>query len=255
MNDPHVVALSYQLVFGSNVRYEPPQSKVTYARPDFDIELFGGEIRFLPKAHFADRNSAQVACRPLVLAWEVAIALEVGSLDVKLQYKSTEIVDRNPTPGVFHIDAEAAGYAVSFIDANFIRSLRNYPKAPPLDFLLNPESDCIWQRYRMYKEGREPLLSMAYFILSMLEKPRGGRQSAATTLNIDPAILGKIGKLSSTRGDNLSARKHESALGEALEFHEILWLEKAVENLVIHIGTSPEGRAKKPLLMSDLPAL
>ena len=254
MNDPHVVALHYELSFASDVDYKPPHSPLSYRRADFDIELGGAHVRFIPKTHFPDRQSARAVCDPLARAWEVMIALEVGTLGVMLQYQKTEIIDRNPTPGVIELHAETFASATTFGTATLIKSFNRYPQAPDSNFLLTPDAEFLWQRYRMFKEGREPLLSMAYFVLTAIESPAGGRKAAAMALNVDESILRKIGELSSTRGDNLSARKLANAI-TPLQPSERMWLEKSIECLILQVGRSQAGRSQQALTFGDLPNL
>lgn len=254
MNDPHVVALHYELTFGTDVAYQPPQSPIAYQHPSFDIELDGAHVRFIPKAHFGDKEAARAACDPVVRAWEVLIALEVGSLDSHLRYQKTEIIDRNPTPGVIELHVESIASATSFGIATLVRSLNHYPHAPDPAFHLSPDAEFLWHRYRMFKQGREPLLSMAYFVLTAVEAPAGGRKAAATAFNVDENILRKIGELSSTRGDKLSARKHAITV-VPLGSDKAAWLQRAVEKLIVQVGRSHAGRPPQALTFADLPTL
>lgn len=254
MNDPHVVAVHYELTFEADVQYRPPQVRETFRGLEFDIEVEGPKVRMLPKSHFADRESARTAADRVARAWEVLIALEVGTLGARLKYENTEIVDRNPTPSVIKLQAEAAVSASAFGSATLIRSLNRYPTAPDNNFDLTPDAEFIWQRYRMFKEGREPLLSMAYFVLTAVETPAGGRKPAAIALNVEEDVLRKIGELSSTRGDSLSARKHASTI-VPLKLNEQVWLEKAIEKLIVQVGRSRAGSPRQRLALRDLPPL
>lgn len=254
MNDPHVVAVHYQLVFDDDVQYRPPKLRETFAGPDFDIEVEGPQVRMLPKAHFSDRESARAAADRIARAWEVLIALEVGTLGGRLKYEKTEIIDRDPTPGVIEVQAEAAAFATAFGTATLIRSFNGYPQPPDQTFQLTPDAEFIWQRYRLFKEGREPLLSMAYFVLTAVETPAGGRKPAAIALNTEENVLRKIGELSSTRGDTLSARKHSNS-SAPLQPNEQVWLEQAVQKLIIQVGRSRAAPPIERLTLGDLPPL
>jgi len=254
MNDPHVVAVHYELTFEADVQYRPPQVRETLRGSEFDIEVEGSKVRMLPKSHFADRDSARTAADRVARAWEVLIAFEVGTLGARLKYEKTEIVDRHPSPGIIELQAESFASATVFGSATLIRSLNRYPKAPDSAFELTPDAEFIWQRYRMFKEGREPLLSMAYFVLTAVETPAGGRKPAAKALNVEEELLRKIGELSSTRGDSLSARKHAGSI-VPLKSNEHVWLEKAIEKLIVQVGRSRTGPPSQRLTLSDLPPL
>ncbi|WP_156955109.1 hypothetical protein [Polaromonas glacialis] len=221
---------------------------------DFEIIVHGCLVSFLPQSHFVDRDSVRAASDPIARAWELMIALEVGAINAHLKYKNTEIVDRAPTPGVIELHAEAIASATAFGHAMLIQSFKRYPQPPDPSFQFTPDVDFLWQRYCLFKKGREPLLSMAYFVLTMIEIPAGGRRPAATTLNIEEDVLRKIGELTSTRGDRLTARKRSNT-ELPLEAQEQVWLEAAVKKLILQVGRSAAGPAHTRLSLADLPDL
>ncbi len=84
---------------------------------------------------------------------------------------------------------------------------------------------------RALKNGREPLASMAYFCLTLLENRYGGRTAASKALVVDEAVLGKLGNLSTNRGDVSTARK---ITGDLTPFGaaDTQWLEAAIRALI-----------------------
>ena len=94
----------------------------------------------------------------------------------------------------------------------------------------------MYCRLSGYYEGHEPLPSMAYFCLTVLELPCPGSRSARRTAtgahyHIDVSVLNEIGKLSSTKGGAGSARK-AGAAGTELSQQESRFLEAAVKKLI-----------------------
>jgi hypothetical protein len=106
----------------------------------------------------------------------------------------------------------------------------------------------LWERYNRYVEQKEPLLTMAYFALTLLS--RGDQRSAAAHFNIEYAIFRKLGELTSTRGDNLVARKAEGAK-HPLSDPEKLWIETAVKTIIRHLAAGGGSQ----LTMAQLPPL
>jgi len=82
----------------------------------------------------------------------------------------------------------------------------NYPKVPT-DFLASTNVEILWVKYKMYLDGKDQLLSMAYFCLSYIEGLAGTRAKASSKYKIDLDVLNRLGNLSSEKGDVLSARK------------------------------------------------
>ncbi len=102
-----------------------------------------------------------------------------------------------------------------------------------MGFHLTPDAENILLRFRGYQDGREPLLSMAYFCLTVVESAAGGcnrRSNAATTFGIEEHVLRKLGEVTSNRGDRASARKAHSSAG-LLTHREREWIEAAVKQL------------------------
>ena len=59
-----------------------------------------------------------------------------------------------------------------------------------------PTSETLWQRFTMYEDGREPIMSMAYACLTLFERSvleKRVRRAAATQYAVDQAILSRLG--------------------------------------------------------------
>ena len=70
--------------------------------------------------------------------------------------------------------------------------------------LITPDVQTMYDRYMGYRQGREPLTTMAYFCLTILErstKKNHSREVAAETYGIKLEVLNKIGHLSSEKGE------------------------------------------------------
>ena len=68
--------------------------------------------------------------------------------------------------------------------------VRKYP-SPPLDLAISPDVQTMHDRYMNYLQGREPLSSMAFFCLTVLENSAGGRKAAARKYQIAKRVLEK----------------------------------------------------------------
>src|SRR5579862_7067126 len=68
-----------------------------------------------------------------------------------------------------------------------------YPE-PPTDFTADPDVETMWRRWEGFLADREPLPSMAYFCLTVVES-HGGRAGAARRLGISLPVLHTIGRL------------------------------------------------------------
>ena len=97
---------------------------------------------------------------------------------------------------------------------------------------------------------------MAYACLTFLEKSAVNRRAAAKQYNIDEEIFRKMGEISSTRGDTLTARKFEKeGIERPLSHVEAIWDRSSNQ------GSDPPGRRNslelppQTLKMCDLPPI
>ena len=106
-----------------------------------------------------------------------------------------------------------------------------------------------------YRQGHEPLTAMSYFCLTVLEDRFGGRNEAARGRNVDPAVLGKIGRLSATKGGP-QARK-AAGIDTGLSSQETVFLTQVIAHLVIRLArvSGDAGRELPRITLLDFPDL
>ncbi len=257
MRDPHVESLQYSAEPTGQVSYDNPPS--LESENNFcTLALIDGRLVVRPKDHYVTVQQAREAIEPFLRAWELDAELCWGPGTIRFTYKDSTIIDRDPPPpnASAHqtLQVRAAG-AVHVAGAVILHVTRgNYPQPPSL-LQLTPDVETMWLRYRGYREGREPLLAMAYFCLTVVEVSAGGRKAAAQLYNIDIKVLSKLGELTA-RGDAKTARKiqKEQSL-QPLSGAEYAWLEEAVKTLIRKLGEYRPGRPTPQLSMGDLPSL
>jgi hypothetical protein len=134
---------------------------------------------------------------------------------------------------------------------------REYP-APPARFKASTDVETLWHRYEGYKQGREPLLGMAYACLTWLEAQVGGRANAAKTYAIDATILRKLGDFTANLGDERTARKfHARGARRPPTPEETAWIDAVIRILIRRVGehAADPDAPWPPLSMRDLPSL
>jgi hypothetical protein len=246
MNDPHVASLAYRVLETASAAFADA-SEVTFQTPEFDGRLADGVLTLTPRIHFSDEAEARAISEAFVRTWEIAAGYEYGSPDFSLRFEGAEIVDRAPSPG--HADIQLSEH-LSISEQVQVKVIRHTYPPPPISFAVTPEVEVIWERFCRYVAGNEPLLSMAYFCLTLLE--RGDRRAAARQLAIDYEILNRLGELTSTRGDRQTARKL-TATTHPLTPEEAHWVEATIKAIGKHLATRvPDS---KPLSLADLPKL
>ena len=261
MNDPHVVSLVYRVEHGNSVNYREAKPLVR-DEPAFRLEVKDNQARFELKDHFATEEDARNAIKDYVDDWEFDACLEHGPDYFRLEFDSAQIEDRNPpppTPGVRNIAMTFRG-APGTGSVALTSVVHNYPAPPSGVHFGDPNVQTMHQRYMGYRRGNEPLASMAYFCLSVLEhstgqKEKGRRKAAAQEYQINPSVLAKIGKLSSEKG-GLDARK---GVGVDKDFtnQERAFLKQAIKRIIRRAAEkvhSPD-KALPQISLSDLPTL
>lgn len=112
-------------------------------------------------------------------------------------------------------------------------------------------------RYEDFRRGRERLTVLGFLCLSALQQAFSGRKGLAKALNVDMAVLRKLGQIASSVGTYSSARKigpnHEM---RDLTGAESYWLERVISELIWRSGLVLDGQeAPAQLRLADLPSL
>ena len=148
-----------------------------------------------------------------------------------MKYGDARIEDRKPSPpGVVEIrGAQLGGELDCTLTARLTIGALSYP-SPSSGLKITPDVQTLYDRYMGYRQGKEPLASLAYFCLTILERSTektNSRKVAAETYGVKLEVLKKIGHLSSEKGGQ-QARK---AVGkdEDLTTQDRRFLEEAIK--------------------------
>lgn len=258
MSDPHVEALRYKLVvLRDGVTYREGLPPVERDLDGFSIRLSHDVLTVTMHDHYPTRFDAMKAVEPYLYAWRADAALAAsGPPEFEFEYQDVTVIDRDPpdtSTGSVHVKAGVAfATAVAFSGTVAIEH-GTYP-VPPDHFALDEDTEALWNRWQGYVEGSEPLQSMAYACLTMLEM-HSGRLGASAWFNVSGTVLGKLGHLSTEPGDPQTARKMTAKL-RPLEPQERAWLEAAVKALIRRAGEIAAGVEGLPeITMANLPEL
>lgn len=257
MSDPHVVALRYRFQsLREHERFENAQPLSGSIGP-FDFTLDRQELVARPRDHFADRQTARDELEGYLRAWEERALLSDTLSGIRFDYQSSEIIDRDPTPGVVVAYADVAT-GIGFADhATAVVSRGQYPNSE-LNYVQTPETAMLAERVRRVRDREAELPATAYYVLTVLQHAFGSgsgsdlRASTADALGVDRAVLGKLGGLAS-KPDPKIGRK--SGIADPLSDAEIAWLRAAIIRLARRPGEVAGGAPLPVLRVADLPPL
>ncbi|MDP9478113.1 MAG: hypothetical protein M3R38_20940 [Actinomycetota bacterium] len=267
MNDPHVESLTYRLQTGETLEFDDPPP-LEQENDALRLRLAEDVLTVWPKEHYAREEEARVAIEPYLRAWETSEAIRrFGRREMRFVFDSSQVVDRNPpppgSPQVVQARASSVGSSRAVAFATVISRESRYPR-PPGGFVASPEVESMLGRYEGYLKGREPLPSMAYFCLTVLE--HGARDAPAKkahkkielVYNVHKKVSGELSRLTSTLGDESTARKAEAVSGARPHTDgERRWIERCVLALIRRAGERAANPQKQlpPITMADLPSL
>lgn len=255
----HVFAVRYQLVPPEIVQYENPPP-VQWETEAFRMRLEDGIARFEMKEHHCSEEAARERIDKYLREWEIKTVLKFGHPEIGFEFVEAEVIDQVAPPDLLH--PVSAKFAIPIEALGPSPAPREQLPDPPHDFVLSADVNTMWLRYEGYRNGREPLASMAYACLTLLESSvkssASRRQRAADLYRIDHQILATLGRLTTTVGDERDARKFES--GRVPRSHtaaEKTWIDAAIRIVILRAGgRAANPRATLPLIsMSDLPNL
>ena len=254
MNDPHVVSLMYRVEHAEKFDFGDAE-RLVREEEAFRLEVKDEDAQFELKEHYATEADAREAVEKYISNWEFDACLEHDDPDYfRLKYDGAQIEDRKPTPGVITIDAKTINVEVGVLPASITYSPACYP-SPPSDVSVDPDVETMYQRYMGYRQGREPLGSMAYFCLTVLEMNAGGRSMAAEKFQIGLRVLSSIGKLAGQKGGS-EARKAKG-VATKLTNTERRFLEEATKKMIRRGAekASDPTRALPKISLGDLPQI
>ena len=265
MNDPHVKAIHYFIEHDDPVDYRDADPLV-YDDELFRIRADKGEVALEPKVPYATEEEARSAVEGLVRRWEFEATLRAGSSAFRLLYAGVDVIDRSPPPpGVVLVDPVTFRIGVLKAQARVTKVLAGYP-APPSGPAIepdDPDASFMLSRLDLYRQGREPLASVANLCLTVLEDSaaqatagKGGKRTmAANRYRIAMTVLDRVGKLSAKKGGPV-ARKAEGR-SAAFTKEETRFLEAAVTALIRRAAEKAAEPGGNPpvITMADLPNL
>jgi hypothetical protein len=143
-----------------------------------------------------------------------------------------------------------------------VRITQNTYPPLPRRFAISPDVSTMWFRYGQYKKGKEPLLSMAYACLTLLEgttgQKRGARQAVCQKYFIVQAVRDKLGELVSEKGNAQEARKLDfNATIQPLTDQERSWIVAVIKALIRRKAEydADQSTPLQQITMSDFPPL
>ena len=235
MVDPQVVALTYRIEHGRSVAYDDPPPLIR-EESQFRLQVKGERARFKLKEHFATERDARDAVAEYIDSWQMSADLQGGPDSLRLFFQDSEIVDRQPRPGVVRLRTSIRS-GIPRVSARLQVVRSKYPEPPKDRNFQHPDVKTMHMRYIGYRRGKEPLASMAYFCLTVLEHTVVGsnrRRKVAGEWRIEETVLGRISKLSSTRGGS-TARKADG-VERPLTCEESRFLDEATKSIILHVA-------------------
>jgi hypothetical protein len=249
MADPHVASVRYRLEASEGTTFDNPPP-VHLETMCFKVTLADGVATFEMKEHYPDVEAARKAIEPFLRAWGIDAALRMGGQEISFRYQDVQVIDRDPpAAGSHHIMIGSVQVTVRVAGTMQVTRHR-YPE-PPQRFRVSPDVETLWHRYEGYLNQREPLLSMAYFCLTVVEYSAGGRPMAARKYCISKYVLDKLGALTAL-GDERMARK-KIGKSRPLTATEMTWIEAVIKAMIRRVGeVAARSSSLAQITMADL---
>ena len=215
MNDPHIDSMTYAVsTMGRHVIYSDDLKPLSMELDQIgEFRIADNELTVALTVHCPDEHAARELVEPFLRAWEIHADMTLGHGAIRFGFTGAAWRDLNPIEG-----SVSFGFSDHFTvsDSGELRvRLSSYPE-PPLDQLAVVDDLIrdIHARWCQYQEDREPLRSMANYVLTriVLEAASGpalnpNYQTAARTFGISKRVLDEISVAAALPGTGLAARK------------------------------------------------
>ena len=254
-------ALSYRVVWAHDVDYERAP-RVQVKTNDFDLDLFGHELRATLKRECFTIEQARTQVEDYLRGWEIVIGISEHPDAVHFKYESAEVEEveidlearHHVRQGKVHVEISTSLTPVPHV------SRGKYPLAAD-PFCVDSVVEALYARYSRHQAGQELLTSMAYFCLTVIERSAGSRKEAARKYCIAKPVFDHLGIFCSERGSKEEARKAPKASHDLaftpLSQSEREWVLAAVSLIIRRAGEVAACPDKPPveITMQDLPDL
>ena len=258
MNDPHVEKLYYRFISENPGDSFEKAQPLTITLGSFSVEIHDGQLVATPKDHYPGEESAKVEFEPILHSWESSAFLSPIKLRIRFKFDHADVIDRNPTPGLvsLHVHGVETIFTLGTPTLTVVHNL--YP-SPDTGFVASSLTDELIYRLQQYKDGRQTLPHVAYYILDKLEQEfgegkKGKRTEAAKVLNVNYAVLDKFGNYSNK--PDVRIGRHASRHDIPLTREELVWLEEVAFRLVRRVGEINAGTTPlSPIGMDSFPPI
>jgi hypothetical protein len=257
MNQSIVTSLYYELKLTTELAFDDPPP-IEKELPEFKLILKDGQLEVIMKREVRTELEARNIAEPYLRSWELDLFLNSGRKEFWFDFKNSVAIDKNPASKegkVIHVGVGELILAAEEVTLRLTR--KNYP-IPVFTLSNSPDVESLVKRYEGFVKRKEPLLSMAYFCLTVIESESENTLIAAAKYNVDKNVLKKLGELTSKRGDMTESRKAKGRTSfEPLSFKEIDWITAAVRQVIrrkAEYDYDPEG-SYSLIDMSCLPEL
>jgi hypothetical protein len=250
VNDPHVEALTYDLV-PVEERYDFSSAAPWSGRlGSWECRLEAARLEAVPSEHYADEAAARQGLESHLRAWELSAELE-QRVGFRFRFSVARVIDRQPIPGVVDLAATVVGESGMSGQPSIVHRLSAYPAPSAQQLVSSALVEELLGWVRELREGRGRKLVIAYLVLTRLEYEFGTRKSVASTLRVSMPILNRLAVLS-VKNDPAERRKVKGPIA-SLSDAERRWIDAVVPKLVLQTATMESQRSM--LDMADLPPL
>jgi hypothetical protein len=249
-----VKELTYEINTGDDYSYDNPESKI-FTTPIGEYKLSNNVLVVDLAADFFDLDEAREAVESYLKSYEVFGEISSQPGIISFKYKRAVSVEMESGKEIRAIEVAArqrvkvVGYAPSIH-----RTMREFPEHPK-NFTVTPLINTAHKRWLRYKKGEEIIQTTAYFILTLILDDAGGRDEASKKYNISRRVLSKLSELSSTKGDETTARKALKGGFVKLRDEEKYWIDQTMRVVIKRMGELAAGSVTTKITMNDLPDL
>ncbi len=170
MRDPHVERLHYEVATGPGISFgSPPPLSFDNHLGRFDIR--DGKLAVSPSEHYGNPGQARAVIEPFLRSWEIQADLDSNPGALLFKFLHADVIDRQPPPpgAGYVLEAETGDYFVVGCAPTVHITQNSYPP-PPKALRTTSEVEFAYNRWRGFRDGREPLQAMAYAVLVPLDE-------------------------------------------------------------------------------------
>lgn len=216
---------------------------------EFDISMRDGNLTATSDTFDGEISEAQHLVSDHLDRWALELRVRHGVRDARFEYEGGSIETERPDGTRDTVVSPASIRLRASVGLAVVSTQSAFP-ALAGDLGTSPLVEELERRHTAYQDGKEPLRSFIWWLVTRLDGEFGNRKAASSVLSISMQVLDKAAELAATTGGE-GARKATGGHKRDLTPEEEAWLRRLPRHVIERAAMRAAGNVSPDVLTRD----